>query len=126
MDVQISQGLKTTFLIHFIIALLFGLGFLLIPATLGSMYGLQTQQLDISRLLGGALLGYGVSSWLCYRATEWKSVQVVVQMEIFWTILGTLIMLYALLFAGFPVLGWLNTIIFALFAIAFSWFYFRR
>ena len=126
MGAQVPQGLKTTFLVHFIFGLLFGLGFLFIPNILGGMYGLQVQQLDLTRLLGGALLGYAVSSWLCYRETEWGSVRIVVQIEIFWTILGTLIMLYALLFAGFPPLGWLNAVILAAFAVAFSWFYFRR
>jgi hypothetical protein len=47
-------------------------------------------------------------------------------MEIVWTILGTLVMLYALLIAGFPALGWINAIIFAAFAIAFGWFYFQK
>ena len=35
-------------------------------------------------------------------------------------------MLYALLFAGYPALTWLNFIILAGFGIAFGWFYFRK
>jgi len=126
MNTQFSQGLKTTFLIHFIVALIFGLGFLLIPNVLGNLYGLNVQEPAIYRLLGGAMLGFAVSSWLSYKATDWESVRIVVVMEIVWPTLGTLVMLYALLFAGFPVLGWLNAVILAAFAIAFGWFYFRR
>jgi len=126
MNTQLSQGLKTTFLVHFIVALLFGLGFLLIPSAVGSFYGLNVQEPEIYRLLGGALLGFAVSSWLSYKATSWESVRIVVVMEIFWAILGTLVMLYALLLAGFPALGWLNAVIFAAFAIAFGRFYFQK
>ena len=126
MNTKLSQGLKTTFLIHFIVALLFGLGFLLIPNAVGNLYGLNVQEPEIYRLLGGAMMGFAVSSWLSYKATNWESVRIVVVMEIAWTILGTLVMLYALFFAGFPVLGWLNAIILAAFGIAFGWFYFQK
>ena len=123
---KISQGLKTTFLIHFIVALLFGLGFLFMPVLVGSWYGLNVQEPDTYRLLGAVMLGFAVSSWFAYRATDWESVRIVVVMELVWTILGTLVLLYALLFAGFPALGWLNAVILGAFAIAFGRFYFQK
>lgn len=126
MRTQLTQGLKTTFLIHFIVALLFGLGFLLIPAVLGNWYGLKVQDWTGYRLLGGALLGFAVSSWLCYKANSLESIRIVVVMEIVWPTLGALVMLYALLFTGYPALAWINAVIFAAFAIAFGWFYFRK
>jgi hypothetical protein len=126
MATQLTKGLKTTFLIHFIVALLFGLGFLLIPNLLGNWYGLKAQDWTGYRLLGGALLGFGMSSWLCYKANSLESIRIVVVMEIVWPTLGALVMLYALLFAGYPALAWINAVIFAAFAIAFGWFYFRK
>ena len=123
---KISQGLKTTFLVHFIVALLFGLGFLFMPVLFGSWYGLNVQEPDTYRLLGAAMLGFAVSSWFAYRATDWESVRIVVVMELVWTILGTLVLLYALLFAGFPALGWLNAVILGAFALAFGRFYFQK
>jgi hypothetical protein len=118
--------LKTTFLVHFIVGLLFGLGFLLIPVPVGSIYGLNVQEPEIYRLLGGAMLGFAFSSWLSYQASDWESVRIVVAMELFWTALGTLVMLYALLFAGFPAAGWVNAVILAAFAVAFGRFYFQK
>ena len=123
---KLSQGLKTTFLIHFIVALLFGLSFLLIPIAVGNLYGLNVQEPDTYRLLGAAMLGFAVSSWLAYGATDWESVRIVVVMEMVWTVLGTLVMLYALLIAGFPALGWINAVVLAAFAIAFGRFYFQK
>lgn len=126
MDAKISQGLKITFLLHFFVSLIFGLAFLLLPGQAGSLYGMQVPQADIYRLLGAALLGYAASSWLSYQASNWENVRIVVFAEILWTLLGTLVMLYALLFSGFPALGWINALIFAAFCAAFSWFYFQR
>jgi len=126
MNSQISQGLKLTFLIHFIIAIVFGLGFLLIPNAMGRFYGLTIQEPYIYRLLGGAMLGFAVSSWMAYNSTEWESVRILVFMETIWTVLGAAVMLYALLFAAFPVLGWLNAVIFMVFAAIFGWYFFHR
>ena len=79
----------------------------------------------VYRLLGAAILGFGVSSWLAYKEAAWEKVKIVVQMEIAWTILGALVMLWGLIFAGLPVFGWVNAVILAAFAVAFGYFYSR-
>lgn len=58
--------LSVLFMINAIVALLFGLGFALIPETVLSAYGvaLPTAGVYIARLLGCALLGYAIISWL--------------------------------------------------------------
>jgi hypothetical protein len=124
MEKQISSGLKTTFLVHFIVALIFGLVNLLIPEVWGNL-GFPVKEPAAYRLLGAAILGFGASSWLAYRETAWDKVKIVVQMEIVWTILGTLVWLWGLLFAGLPASGWVNAVILGGFAAAFSFFYSR-
>lgn len=126
MNAEIPRGLKITFLAHFVVALIFGLAFLLLPGQTGGLYRMQVPQPDIYRLLGAALLGYAASSWLGYQASTWESVRIVVFMEMLWTLLGTLVMLYALIFSRFPALGWVNAVIFAAFCVAFSWYYYQR
>jgi hypothetical protein len=126
MEKQIVSGLKTTFLVHFIVAVIFGLIYLLIPEVWGNMINWPVKDPPVYRLLGAALLGFAVSSWFAYKETAWEKVKIVVQMEIAWTILGTLVMLWGLLFAGLPVFGWLNAVLLAAFAVAFAYFYSRR
>ena len=126
MNAEIPRGLKIIFLAHFIVALIFGLAFLLLPGPTGSLYGIPMPEMEIYRLLGAALLGYAASSWLGYQASAWESVRIVVFMEMLWTLLGTLVMLYALIFSGFPALGWINAVIFAAFCVAFSWYYYQQ
>jgi hypothetical protein len=78
------------------------------------------------RLIGAALLGYTASSWWAYKETAWDKVKIVVQMEIVWAILGTLANVWGLLFAGLPVIVWVNAVILAAFAVAFGYFYFQK
>ena len=122
-----SSGLRITFLVHFIVALVTGLALLLVPETWGSMMGVPVTDPMMMRLFGAALLGFGAtSSWLAYRAAAWEKVKIVVQMEIVWTVLGALVTLWGLLFAGLAAGWWVNFIILAAFAVAFIVFYQRE
>lgn len=125
MQKQISSGLKMTFLVHFILGLIFGLIYLLIPVAWGSLVGWPVQEPAAYRLIGAALLGFAASSWWSYRESTWERVKIVVQMEMVWTILGALVMLWGLLFAGLPAFGWVNFVILAAFSVAWCVFYFR-
>jgi hypothetical protein len=124
MEKNISSGLKTTFLVHVIVGLIFGLGMLLFPQAWSAL-GVSVKEPEMYRLVGAAILGYTASSWWAYKETSWEKVKIVVQMEIVWTILATLVILWGLIFAGLPAVEWVNAIIMACFAAAFSFFYSR-
>jgi hypothetical protein len=123
MEKKIASGLKTTFLVHLIAGAVFGLVYLLIPDWFGNLVGWPVKDPFVYRLLGAALLGITSTSWFAYKATTWESVKIVVQMEIIWTILGTLVTLGGIFMVGLPVMAWLNAIILAAFAVAFTYFY---
>jgi len=123
----IPYGLKITFLVHFIVAVVFGLIFLLIPQMILGTMGVVTREPSTFRLLGAALIAFAASSWFAYRQTVWERVKIVVQMEIVWTILGVLATLYGLTFEGLPAGESLpNVVILGAFAVAFIFFYTRR
>jgi len=125
MERQIPKGLKITFLVHFIMAVIFGAGFLLIPEMVTGMLGARAMEPSTFRLVGAAMLAFGTSSWLAYRQTLWDRVKIVVQVEIVWTLLGVLAMLWGLTFEGLPAADWTNVLILGAFAIAFTYFYSR-
>jgi len=124
MEKSISSGLRTTFLVHAIAGLVLGLAYLLIPDMVGSMLNWDMSD-PAYRLLGAALLALGVSSWLAYKAGVWGEVKIVVQLEVVWTVLGALVVLWGLLTGVFPPIGWANFALLAIFAIAFGYFYKR-
>ena len=125
MEKQMASGLKTLFLVHFVLALIFGLIYLLMPEAWGNLVGAPVREVPPYRLIGAALLAFAASSWLSYKATLWEKVKIVVQMEIVWTVLAALVILWGLLFAAVPVAGWFNFVLHAGFAAAFIVFYAR-
>jgi hypothetical protein len=125
MEKKISSGLKTTFLVHAILGVLFGIVFVIYPQAWNA-FGANIQEPETFRLVGAAVLGFVSSSWWAYRETEWEKVKIVVQAEIVWTGLAALVVLFGLLFAGLPAIEWLIVIIMAAFAIAFYYFYTKR
>ncbi len=126
MEKPIVPGLKTTFLVHLIVGLIFGLAYLLIPESLGNLLGWPVKDPLLERTVGAAILGFTASSWWAYREIAWEKVKIVVQMEIVWATLGALVALWGELFAGAPVAGWLNFIILGAFAVAFAYFYLQN
>jgi uncharacterized protein YjeT (DUF2065 family) len=123
MEKQISRGLKTTFLVHFILAVIYGLVLLIFPQAWGRSAGIAIDPTDPYRLVGAALLTLAVGSWPAYRETEWEKVKILIQMEIFWTILAALVILWGIIFFGLARLEWMNFAFLTAFAIAFSFFY---
>ena len=123
---KISSGLKTLFLVHFVIGLVFGLAYLLIPGLFLGWFGMPVSDTLPWRTIGAAILGFTASSWFCYQAAEWDKVKIVVQMEIVWAVLAALVGLYGVLLAGQPAVAWINVIIMAGFAAAFIYFYGKK
>jgi hypothetical protein len=123
---KISSGLRTLFLVHFIVGLVFGLPLLLIPGIYMGWFGMSVPDVEPYRMVGAAILAFTASSWYSYKAAEWDRVKIVVQAEIVWTVLATLALLYGLLLAGQPAAEWINAIIMAGFAVAFVYFYSKK
>jgi hypothetical protein len=126
MNQKISSGLKTLFLVHFVLGVLFGLVYIFIPGVFFSFLGVTAPDLNPYRLIGAAVFSFGIASWLAYQAGEWDKVKILVQLEIVWPLLGALVILYGLLFAGAPAAFWINTIILAGFGLAFLYFYSKK
>jgi hypothetical protein len=125
MEKQIPKGLKVTFLVHLVLAVIFGAGFLLVPEVVTGLLGARALEPTTFRLVGAAMLAFGASSWLAYRETLWERVKIVVQIEIVWTVLGVLATLWGLMFEGLPAADWMNVLILGAFAVAFAYFYSR-
>ncbi len=123
MNKPISSGLRTTFLVHFILGLIFGLLLLLIPETFLGMFSWKVTQPAVYRLVGAAILGFAASSWFGYKAYTWDQVRIVVLAELVWAPVATLVNLWGLIAGDFPPAAWINIVIFGGFAIAFWIFY---
>lgn len=139
MDQPLSNMLKTTFLVHWIISAALGAVLFLIPgrtltalgwvpqwATLPEVEQLipGTMFVDpvLIRLLGVALLALAWASFRGWRAEQFSQVSILVQMEAVFCILGLVGMIAGFVMSGrsIPVIGYILMVILALFAIAWS------
>ena len=94
MQAGISSRLKLTFLIHAVVALIVGFGLLLIPAQVGTWLGVPLFAEYIVRLVGAAILSFAVSSILAFSCKHFEQIRLIIQVEIFWTLVATLVALY--------------------------------
>lgn len=118
-----SNGLRTTFLIHTPLSLLFGIVFYLMPGIWADLVKWTPFDAAMTQLLGAAVLAIGVSSWLAYKAESWKEVRITVQFEIVFTVAGSLIGLYAFFFAGAPLFIWVLISVMVIFGALWIYFY---
>ena len=110
--------LKITFLIHIVIGAIFGIGLYIIPEMFSGLLGMGFND-PTTRVLGAAILALTVGSVLALATKEFVRVRIIVEVEIFWCILGLigavvhmfLIPLYSIL-AGFLIISALAILLF--------------
>lgn len=126
MKENISKLLKLTFLIHFFVAVIFGLVFTVLVELYVDFVGWPYQDYITGRVLGAVFLGFAAASLLSWRETKWESVKIVVQMEIVWLAIGVAVHLWAILTDIFIFILWVQLIILLFFLGAFIYFYYDQ
>jgi len=130
MKEQISKLLKITFLIHFFVAVIFGLVFTVIIEIYVELVGWPYLDPVTGRVLGAIFLGLAVASLLSWRETKWESVKIMVQMEITWLVIGTAVHFFAIFTDPLLVVStfmiFIQTAILLIFLVAFIWFYYDQ
>ncbi len=121
-----SKGLGITFLIHAMFALIFGIAMYPKPGIWAASVNWVPFDPTMTRAFAAALLALGVSSWLGYRATRWEQVQIVIQTEIVFTVLGALAGIYGVWMGGAPAFAWVAIVIWLAFAAAWIYLYSNR
>ena len=116
---SISNRLKTVFMLYAIFAVVLGFLYLVMPVAWGNLVNWIPAQPFDHRIIGATFLAFGLGSWLAARKAAWDQVSLVVQMNVIWTVLATLLLLWGVSLGGLPTLGWVYVISVGAFAIAF-------
>ena len=117
---QVPSALRTWFLVHFVVDLLFALPLFLIPKQFLEFFGILADPM-LARVVGAALLAIGGASLLAYKR-DVEAYDVLLTLKIIWSvsaILGIAISLYK----GAPKSGVLFLGLFAVFAGL--WIYYK-
>ena len=121
-----SKSLKYTFLIHVIVSLIFGAALLLAPGRFLGLFGWAPIDPLISRLLGAALLALAWSSYRGWGASSYEQVSVLVEMEVIFTVFGSVGLLRHLLKAWYPWYVWFLLAVLLVFAIAWAYHLWKK
>ena len=119
---SVPRGLRTTFLLNFVIGALVGLQHLVAPRVWTDLAGIAVTDTVLWRLVGAAVLGYAVGSGLAWRDAIWPRVRIVVAMQAVWSVLGAAVIAWGVVYEGLPRLEWVNVGALAAFAAAFSFY----
>jgi Ca2+/Na+ antiporter len=123
MSGEISNIAKYVFLLHFIIALVFGAFWFLLPEYWSTITGWPTEYAS-GRIVGMATLMMGIGSFFAYRKTAWDQVEIYVIMELVFNILGAIGMVWNMLVMTLPIVGWALAGLLGLFAVLFLYVFF--
>jgi hypothetical protein len=118
---SIPQGLRTWFVIHFAVDMLFGVPLLFFPHWIMGIFGWSYVDPVTSRLVGAALLGIGGES-LVGRNANLETFRALLNLKIIWAF-GAVLGIGLGIRDGAPLIAWGILGIFALFLGV--WLYYR-
>jgi hypothetical protein len=116
---------RTVLTVASVIAFIFGLGLVLMPAFMGTLYGTGTapNQLLLGRLFGSTLLGFGVINWLT-RDSDYAVVRPILLGNLVGDAVGLLVCLMGTLGGVMNSMGWLSVVIYLVLILGFGYLYF--
>ena len=106
-----------------IIAILYGIGFVLIPAKMVELYGVPPEPHAILNLqfFGSALLAWGVITWFA-RDLDWAAVRGVLIGGIVGDVVGGLLSVWAIVEGLVNAFGWTSVVIYVLLLVGGLYF----
>lgn len=119
---EVPASLRKWFIIHFVVDMLTGIPLLLFPEGVMPMLGWGTIDPIATRVVGAALMGIGIESYLGRNASV-EVFRAMLNLKVIWSssaILGIGLGIWR----GGPKAGWLFLVIFAIFW--FVWTYYWR
>jgi hypothetical protein len=120
--------LSTLFIITTVVTGLFGLGFVLVPGTVYDMYDIDMNfnLRYTSQLLGAAFLGFAAIAWMARHSAASHARDAIVTGFFVADALGFVLALINQLNDAAVSMGWLNVIIYGLFAAGYGYFLFMK
>ena len=119
--------LSTFLIIKAIVCWVFGIGYALVPVTVGTMYAinLDSDGVLMSRFFAALLIGIGLILWLL-RNAEWNVLKVITLSLCVADTIGFIVALVGQLSGNMNALGWIIVAIWLLLALGLGYFRFLK
>ena len=120
--------LKTLMIINAIVAIVFGVTFVIVPAQAYSLYDMTANaQLNLmGQLFGAALIGFALLTWMARNATDSDARRAIVLALLIADGIGFVVALIGQLSNVVNALGWSTVAIYLLLALGFGYFQFFK
>jgi len=120
--------LKTLMIINAIVAIVFGVTFVIVPAQAYSLYDITAneQLILMGRLFGAALIGFALLTWMARNATDSDARRAIVFALFIADGIGFVAALIGQLSNVVNALGWSTVAIYLLLALGFGYFQFFK
>ncbi|MDF1514937.1 MAG: hypothetical protein P1S60_14095 [Anaerolineae bacterium] len=117
---MLPKGLRTWFIVHFFVDMIFGLPLLFAPVWSLSLLGWQVVEPLTTRLVGAALMGIGIESYLGRNAAK-EVYQAMLNLKLIWSA-SAVFALSMSIRAGAPAVTWLILRLFAFFFVVWAYY----
>jgi hypothetical protein len=120
--------LSAVFTANSIVALLFGLGFTLVPVTVLTLYGITLSEpgLLVARLYGASLFGYAVLTWSARNTEESGARRAIVLALFLGFAVGFIVSLVGQISGLMNAFGWSAVGIYLVLTLAYGYFQFMK
>lgn len=118
--------LNTFLAIAAVLAVLYGLGFFLIPAQTAGLYGITLDEngLFVARYLGSAFLGIAVLTWMARNLASGEALRPIILGDFVISLTGLLVAVWDAFAGAGNALSWVTVIIYLFLALGFGYFQF--
>lgn len=116
---------RTVLTLAAVIAIIFALGLILMPAFMGTLYGTGTSpnQLLLARLFGSALLGFGLMNWVA-KDLDYATLRPILLGNLAADAVGLIVCVMGTLSGVMNSMGWTSVVLYLLLALGFAYLYF--
>ncbi|OGO46825.1 MAG: hypothetical protein A2W37_11280 [Chloroflexi bacterium RBG_16_63_12] len=120
--------LSTWLTIAAVVAVVFGLAFVLVTGPLLSFYGITLDKAGtlVAQLFGAALIGFAVLNWFARGVTDREARQAIVLANLASDTVGFVMALIGQLAGVANALGWSTVALYLLLALGFAYFQFMK
>ncbi len=120
--------LSTWLTIAAVVAVVFGLAFVLVTGPLLSFYGITLDKAGtlVAQLFGASLIGFAVLNWFARGVTDREARQAIVLGNLAADVVGFVMILIGQLAGVANALGWSSVAIYLLLALGFAYFQFMK
>lgn len=118
---MVPKALRTWFVVHFVADILFAIPLLVAPTAFLTVLGWPAVDPISSRLVGAALVGIGVESWIG-RNQNAEGFLTMLRLKIMWSATASLGILVSMIQGG-PAMGWAFLAVFAVFHLVWVYWF---